>query len=261
MSATPDFIERLEPASPSWKRYGLQHLQRYAFALPMLRGMRVLDLACGTGYGAYVLASNGAAEVVAVDNDEHAVAQAKQRFQADNLIFIKADGQFFEQSTPFDAVVSFETIEHVPDPNVIVKTFAKNLAAGGLLILSAPNKAKHSGGVNPWENPFHLHEPTYQELLDWLSAEFLILERWEQSPVNADVAFNADQMATWQSSYILNGLVMMESKIRKWLHKPWPRREAGSRMDRWSEIVPLLPDRCENADVFLLVCQKRSKIQ
>src|SRR5436305_1525474 len=60
-------VERVEihPATPWWG----EHRCRYRFALPYARGARVLDIACGTGFGAAMLAEAGARSVCGVDLD------------------------------------------------------------------------------------------------------------------------------------------------------------------------------------------------
>jgi SAM-dependent methyltransferase len=250
-------VERLEPTSMGWIRYGFQHLQRYTFALAMVRQKRVLDVACGPGYGSYVLAANGALEVIGVDIAEEAVTHAVEHYKAENLSYILGDGQTYVSDRPFDVIVSFETLEHVPQPAAFLKTLEQNLTKDGLLVLSAPNRLKHKDSADRCDNPFHLSEPTYSEAVALLSERFVILQSWEQSPVNADAAFNAEHLYLLQTSLLLRGIIRMESLMRRLLGKPWPARRAGGRLERRTEIMPLLPSRVDEAEVFLFVCRKR----
>ena len=55
---------------------------------------------------------------------------------------------------------------------------------------------------------------------------------------------------------LVNGLLKCESLLRKLLRKPWPPPNKGTRLERWTDIMPLLPSRHNEAEVFLLVCQK-----
>src|SRR5690606_33969585 len=93
-----------------------EHLHRYAFAAQFVSGKKVLDLASGEGYGSYLLAKE-ANFVVGVDIDENAVKHASQKYQAENLNFVK--GSICE--TPikgekeFDVIISFEAIEHIEE--------------------------------------------------------------------------------------------------------------------------------------------------
>ena len=58
-----------------------EHWHRYAFARRLAAGRRVLDAACGEGYGSAML-SEVAADVVGVDLDEAAVVHARSRYAA-----------------------------------------------------------------------------------------------------------------------------------------------------------------------------------
>lgn len=70
--------ERLTWWSPPWQVR--MHLMRYRYASARSRGACVLDAACGPGYGAAMLATEGkAARVVAVDISEAAIAGARRK--------------------------------------------------------------------------------------------------------------------------------------------------------------------------------------
>jgi cyclopropane fatty-acyl-phospholipid synthase-like methyltransferase len=55
-----------------------EHLHRYAFAAQLVKGKRVLDLACGEGYGSNMLAQE-AESVIGLDIDEKVVYHASNR--------------------------------------------------------------------------------------------------------------------------------------------------------------------------------------
>jgi len=135
-----------------------EHLARYRWAARCVNELRVLDAACGTGYGAEILRSKGARSVVSVDISAEALAFGLARYK---LRAIGADAQslpFTRQS--FDAVVSLETIEHLRDPSEFLRSLAQVLRPGGTLLLSTPN-ADRSDGCNP----HHLKELSLVELL------------------------------------------------------------------------------------------------
>lgn len=119
------------------------HLRRYDLAAAMVRAKRVLDAACGTGYGGAHLVDQGeAASVVGVDIDAHAVAYARRRFGADRPNIEYRACSAAATGLPdhsVDVVTSFETIEHVPDPDALLAEFARVLVPGGRLIMSTPN--------------------------------------------------------------------------------------------------------------------------
>jgi ubiquinone/menaquinone biosynthesis C-methylase UbiE len=142
-----------------------EHVGRYTFAAPLCSGKRVLDVACGEGYGAFMLAKRGAAEVVGVDISEEAIGVAQQRFARDGIQFLAGDATdlsaVLRNRAPFDVVVSFETIEHVSDPRRFLDGVAAVLAPGGIVLLSCPNDAPESArGII---NEFHLKTYTLAE--------------------------------------------------------------------------------------------------
>lgn len=117
------------------------HRKRYGFARQFCAGRRVLDLACGAGYGARMLAL-AARRVVAADFDQPTLEEAAWRFARANIAHVCADGtQLPFADRAFDVVVSCETIEHLWPEQVarFLSEFRRVLAPGGTLILSTPN--------------------------------------------------------------------------------------------------------------------------
>ena len=94
------------------------HLQRYEFAAARLGAGRVLDLACGVGYGTRLLADRnpGRVRVLGVDREPEAVAYAKQRYAGADTQFEVGDAMRFVPAEGFAAIVSLETVEHLPHP-------------------------------------------------------------------------------------------------------------------------------------------------
>jgi 2-polyprenyl-3-methyl-5-hydroxy-6-metoxy-1,4-benzoquinol methylase len=143
------------------------HLARYRFAADNLAPGRVLDMACGVGYGtATVLqrAPDKIAEIYGVDLDEQAIRYARQRYAHPKATFIQADAMKFSDVKGFDTVISLETIEHVPDPVQLVSRVAELLCPGGILVCSVPTTP--SADVNP----YHLHDFTGKTFVKMLSA-------------------------------------------------------------------------------------------
>jgi SAM-dependent methyltransferase len=156
-----------------------EHWHRYAFARRYVAGKRVLDVACGEGYGSALLAGI-AASVTGIDIDSGAVAHARQSYAAlANVGF--AEGSAVSLPLPdasVDVVVSFETIEHLPraDQPRMLAEIARVLTADGVLVMSAPNPVEYSTARN-YRNPFHLHEPDRAELAALLNGAFPA-QRW-----------------------------------------------------------------------------------
>lgn len=149
-----------------------EHWHRYCVALPAVAGKRVLDAACGEGYGSALLA-RAAAEVVGVDIDDDAIAHAIGRYSdRSNLRFVagSCDALPLEDAS-VDRVISFETIEHLSAQAAMLAEFRRVLAPGGALIISSPNKAIYSG-ESGYENHFHVHELDRAELEAMLRRAF-----------------------------------------------------------------------------------------
>ncbi|MEO7199427.1 MAG: class I SAM-dependent methyltransferase, partial [Dokdonella sp.] len=148
-----------------------EHWHRYAFALDLARGKRVLDAACGEGYGSNLLAGV-AAEVVGVDISAEAISHARARYQRDNLSFATGDAAALTFSDQrFDLIVSFETLEHLYEQEALVAGFARMLAPSGVLLISSPDKRTYSE-IAGFRNEFHVRELYREELMSLLGGHF-----------------------------------------------------------------------------------------
>lgn len=163
-----------------------EHMSRYAFAARLARNKRVLDIACGMGYGSFEL-SKHAARVVGLDVSDEAVHSARERYQAANLEFLTAPAQqipFDDHS--FDLIVAFEVIEHLSDWEALLGQAKRLLAPGGQFIVSTPNKifyAETRRLAGP--NPFHVHEFEFSEFHAELSRFFPSVTMFLQNHVQA----------------------------------------------------------------------------
>lgn len=159
-------------SSPEAFAVYLMHEATYRFAEQYTRGKRVLDFGCGSGYGSAQIAES-AARVVGIDVSDDAVTYAIEHFTRDNLAFKRIDGDaplpFADGS--FDTVLSFQVIEHVPDPARYLTEIRRVLVPGGRLVLATPDRSTRLlPGQRPW-NRWHLHEYGAAEL-DALLARF-----------------------------------------------------------------------------------------
>nr|AFU10507.1 glycosyltransferase [Burkholderia thailandensis] len=151
----------------------VEHMHRYLVARKLAAGLRVLDIACGEGYGSFAL-SQTAASVVGVDISEEAVRHAVAAYgqRADNLEFVvgsAADIPLGDASV--DLVVSFETIEHHDRHEAMIREIKRVLRPGGLLIISSPNKHEYSD-VTGYANPWHVKELYLDEFESLLRTRF-----------------------------------------------------------------------------------------
>jgi len=156
-----------------------EHWHRYAFARRYAAGKRVLDVACGEGYGSALLAGVAGA-VTGIDIDAGAIAHARQSYAAlANISFAEGSASMLPLAdASVDVVVSFETVEHLPraeQPRMLAE-IARVLAADGVLVMSAPNPVEYSAARN-YRNPFHLHEPDRAELAALVGGAFPF-QRW-----------------------------------------------------------------------------------
>lgn len=146
------------------------HEARYRFALPSLANLEVLDAACGVGYGTALIGTT-AARVVGVDLSAEAVSYARQRYGAPNTSFHEMDVLALDlPAASFDAVCSFETIEHLPDPARFLAELARVLRPGGRLFISTPHV---ESTTHTPANPFHAVELSRADFERLLAAHFV----------------------------------------------------------------------------------------
>jgi len=135
----------------------LEHLHRYAYALPFAEGKAVLDIACGEGYGSAFLARS-AASVIGVDIADEAVAHAQKKYPLANLTFRQGScARIPVDDHCIDLVVSFETIEHHMQHEEMLAEIKRVLKADGLLLISSPDKEIYSDR-DDYHNPYHVKE-------------------------------------------------------------------------------------------------------
>ena len=149
-----------------------EHWHRYALASAAAAGKRVLDAACGEGYGSMLLARR-AAEVIAIDVDARAIAHARLRYgQQANLRYVQGSCVAVPLAQgSIELIVSFETIEHLSEQDAMLAEFRRVLARDGVLIISSPNKPIYSADAGQ-VNHFHVRELSREELATMLHSSF-----------------------------------------------------------------------------------------
>jgi SAM-dependent methyltransferase len=150
-----------------------EHLARYAFAARLARGKRILDIACGAGYGTAELARQ-ARLTVGLDISQKAVSACAATYAGSACHFLAADACHtpFVSST-FDLVVAFEVIEHLADFRALLEEARRLLAPGGQFVLSTPNRLYYASSRRlTGPNPYHVHEFEYEEFRTLLASVF-----------------------------------------------------------------------------------------
>jgi 2-polyprenyl-3-methyl-5-hydroxy-6-metoxy-1,4-benzoquinol methylase len=162
--------ERTLPDVPEENYWFRRHLVVYEWIAGRVAGKRVVDMACGEGYGSDVLAGT-AASAVGVDANPEAHEHARLRYQRPNLRFERDLVESFAE--PCDAVVFLQTIEHVPDPGAILEHFKSMLPPGGVAFVSTPNLLTLAPpGAEKSDNPWHVKEYRAEEFRTLCEAHF-----------------------------------------------------------------------------------------
>jgi SAM-dependent methyltransferase len=162
--------ERTLPDVPEENYWYRRHLVVYEWIAERVWGQRVVDMACGEGYGSDVLAGQ-AASVVGVDANPEAHEHARLRYVRPNLRFERDLVEGFAE--PCDVVVFLQTIEHVEDPGAILEHFKSLLSPGGVAYVSTPNLLTLAPpGAEKSDNPWHVHEYRAEEFRALCEAHF-----------------------------------------------------------------------------------------
>lgn len=152
------------------------HCNRYFFAKDLLHG-RVLDAACGCGYGSFIL--NEKCVVTGVDISEKTIRHAEEFFPGPEYVL----GNLAE--TPwrgrFSGIVSFETLEHLPEPKSVLEAFRRCLS--GYFVASVPNENLYPFNPEVFKEDEYPHIRHYKpEEFDALFKDsgFEVVSRWCQ---------------------------------------------------------------------------------
>lgn len=164
--------ERTLPDVPAENYWYRRHLVVYEWIGARVAGLRVLDMACGEGYGSEVL-SRSAASVTGVDGNPEAHEHARLRYVRQNLTFEAGLVETFGSTGSFDAVVFLQTIEHVQDPVAVLRHFRALLTPGGVAYISTPNVLTLAPpGAVKSDNPWHIKEYRAEEFRELCRSVF-----------------------------------------------------------------------------------------
>jgi len=167
--------ERMVPAFHEKQLVYGEHISRYLAASEIIKNKIVLDIASGSGYGSSLLSEN-ASFVYGVDNDKQSIDYSKRNYKKSNIEFRLGTAENIPlKDSSVDAVVSFETIEHIEDFNLFLKEIKRVLKKDGFLIISTPNDYEFPEG-----NHFHKHEFYPEELKKLLSKHYKYTKHYYQ---------------------------------------------------------------------------------
>ena len=168
------------------RKYGRRsdgHCIRYFKASEFVRvGDSVLDLACGLGYGSHILYHSSLAKnIKGIDLCDDSITYANMYYSNENVSFEVGNAQIISQiaDNSIDFITSFETIEHLPEPDKYLKELYRVLKPSGRLMISAPNDWTDETGQDP--NPYHLHVYTLEKLKKECSQYFMIEKIYGQT--------------------------------------------------------------------------------
>jgi SAM-dependent methyltransferase len=153
--------ERTLPDVPEENYWFQRHLAVYQWIATRAAGLRVIDMACGEGYGSNVLAQD-AKSVVGVDANPEAHEHASRRYRRVNLTFARDMVERF--SAPADVVVFLQTIEHVQNPDEVLGHFRSIVGDDGVVYVTTPNVLTLAPkGAERSDNPWHIKEYRAEE--------------------------------------------------------------------------------------------------
>jgi 2-polyprenyl-3-methyl-5-hydroxy-6-metoxy-1,4-benzoquinol methylase len=157
--------ERTLPDVPEENYWFQRHLVVYRWIADQIAGKRVVDMACGEGYGSDILAAAGAASVTGVDANPEAHEHARLRYVRPNLKFARELVEDYDE--PCDVIVFLQTIEHVQEPGKLLERLLSRIPAGGALYVSTPNVLTLAPkGAERSDNPWHVYEYKPEEFLE-----------------------------------------------------------------------------------------------
>lgn len=251
--ALPRFCERRSACSTD-TQYMVQ-LSGYTWALQELTtggGLTILDAACGAGFGTYTL-SQGASAAVGVDLAPEAIVEARARYRAPGLSYLLMDvTKLAFRTAIFDAVISQDTIEHVPDDEDFVAEAGRVLRPGGIFIVFTPYREVHT--TTP-ENPYHLREYSPETLRSILQPHFATVRLFGRRPAPSlrRVEGNLDEVRRYDPLRLRK---VVPRTLRHRLGSLWLRRRGAKALDQVSvEDVEYVEGVPPGSTTLIAICE------
>jgi 2-polyprenyl-3-methyl-5-hydroxy-6-metoxy-1,4-benzoquinol methylase len=227
--------ELVDPFSPDRKDFLVkaEHLMRYNFAKDYLHrnakeGLKaVYDVACGNGYGTKIL-SRLSTRIIGLDKTRFFLEDAKSKSPSPNTSFYYVDldttslRDFIRKKRlpKPDAVISFETIEHLNRPDIFVRQIYSVIAPGGYFICSVPNaRYEPTVGGKP-RNIFHKHLFRKKDIIRLIEQNnFRIIGIWGQPYTNIIVNY-----FRWMTRYLDRTMLKPKERFERYAKIAYPKR-------------------------------------
>lgn len=234
-----------------------EHIHRYKESAKYIsEGDVVLDIACGSGYGADILSRTENTTIYAGDIDNDSVNACKKEWDFNKrLHFEVMDATCLRFGNAFfDVIISLETIEHLTGYREMVAEFGRIVKPGGVIIISTPN-IKISSPDGKIVNPFHVHEFTYEELADLLKTEFSEVKIYGQKYTRYNTAGHLTGKQGAEMLLLARGIRKIPYKTRNRVF----RRIFGSSLYPTPDDYQMFSGREfieKNCHVLFAVCRK-----
>jgi len=257
--------ERLVPTNANLDT-SVNHIIRYQFAKENIFG-KTLDAACGAGYGTFLLSEDYTDEVYGIDIEQSAIQWASGTYgEQSNLTFEEQD--IYKTSYndgEFDTIVSFETLEHLPDLDNYFKELKRILSQNGQIIFSVPDWETNNGAGNI--NKFHLNELTFESFTEYLEKYFTFQnftsKKLEKPTTNQKtISFFASFLPLRLKAFLKNLIANNSNKTRFngknfiELEEAYSEIFNSYRVRDIQEYEDLRNEDDDSRFVFLAICQK-----
>lgn len=203
----PKYGLELEPYIRSGDITGVHHLIRYLWAIKAIIDLdsvnTILDIACGSGYGSYLIAKNNPSKrIIGIDYDRGAIRHAQRNYILPNLEFkignITRWGETLDK-TIFDCMMCFDVIEHIEHREIVMEGLVEHLNERGYLLFSTPCGSSPNKLQTRWGH--HRLKYSRASLYDFLKRYFTIVIRPDGPDFPHPEAF--DCLAGTGISYLL----------------------------------------------------------
>lgn len=238
------------------------NISRYDFAGKSVKGKTVIDLGCGSGYGTWVLANNGAKMAIGIDYDPKVIQYAKKKYKLRNLKYQNVNSSILTKRDKFQIVTAFEVIEHIKDDFEFVRLIKELLAQNGIAFISTPNKLISSPGMDTPPNPYHIREYTPTDFKKILSNDFSSVVLYGLKVKNQKIKAEEDSVHSSLRWKIASAIVRVRiiRKLMNYFPRDLKRKVTGEHKLKFSrEDFGLVQGSINTAPYMLAICSQKNK--